>query len=141
MKARALCRWVLCASLPMAGFLPANARAQDADIRGLTKAYNVSGQALYREFAREPGNIVFSPYSIGTAMAMVRSGARGETERQMATVLHHGKSRVDIDSANTALLSTLYAYDCPRQIASVRSRRGSKARSASASPSCHRQSS
>jgi serpin B len=34
------------------------------------------------------GNIFFSPYSISTALALVYSGARGETEKQMATALH-----------------------------------------------------
>ena len=62
------------------------AAAQDggrADVQALTRAYNASGQALFREFSAGPGNIVFSPYSIGTAMAMVLAGARGETEREM----------------------------------------------------------
>jgi serpin B len=34
------------------------------------------------------GNLVFSPYSISTAMAIVYAGARGETEKQMAETLH-----------------------------------------------------
>ena len=46
-----------------------------ADVRALTGAYNASGQALFKEFAAGSGNIVFSPYSIGTAMAMVLAGA------------------------------------------------------------------
>lgn len=118
MRPTAHTRRILLASL-LAGFLLANAGAQD-DIGALARAYNAS--ALYREFAGKPGNIVFSPYSIGTAMAMARSGARGETERQMAAVLRHGKSREDIDRANAALLAVLNAYDttsrpdyCPKE--------------------------
>jgi serpin B len=34
------------------------------------------------------GNLFFSPYSISMALAMTYAGARGETERQMAEVLH-----------------------------------------------------
>ena len=41
---------------------------------------------------RGPGNIVLSPYSIGSAMAMALAGARGDTEREMAKVLQHALS-------------------------------------------------
>ncbi len=34
------------------------------------------------------GNLFFSPYSVSTALAMTYAGARGETEREMAEVLH-----------------------------------------------------
>jgi len=34
------------------------------------------------------GNLFFSPYSISTALAMTYAGARGDTEKQMATALH-----------------------------------------------------
>jgi serpin B len=56
-------------------------------VHALTAAYNASGHDLFAAFVATPGNIVFSPYSIGTAMAMVLSGARGETERETAAVL------------------------------------------------------
>jgi serpin B len=46
----------------------------------LTDAYNTSGQELLRRLSDSPGNIVLSPYSIGSAMSMALSGARGETE-------------------------------------------------------------
>jgi serpin B len=112
MQARVLSQCVLLVALLTAGLGPAIAGAQDEDFRALANAYNAAGQAFHREFAGKPGNVVFSPYSIGTAMAMARSGARGETERQMAAVLQHGKPREDIDRANAALLAVLNAYDC-----------------------------
>jgi len=43
---------------------------------------------LYRQLASKPGNLLFSPYSISQALAMVYGGARGLTEQQMAQVLH-----------------------------------------------------
>ncbi len=44
---------------------------------------------LYAKFTRgESGNVVFSPYSISAAVAMTYAGARGETARQMAGVMH-----------------------------------------------------
>jgi serpin B len=49
---------------------------------------------LYVKLSGDPnvrpasGNLFFSPYSISTALAMTWAGARGETEKQMAEVLH-----------------------------------------------------
>jgi serpin B len=42
-------------------------------------------QALLKE---EDGNLFYSPYSISAALAMTYAGARNETEREMAEVLH-----------------------------------------------------
>jgi serpin B len=89
---------------------PLPAAAQD-DARALTEAYNASGLALFQKFSRAPGNIVLSPFSIGTAMAMALSGARGETEREMAGVLKQRLDRRAMEAANGAVLSALHAYD------------------------------
>jgi serpin B len=43
---------------------------------------------LYRELKDTKGNLFFSPYSISTALAMTYAGARENTARQMADVLH-----------------------------------------------------
>ena len=87
------------------------ARAEEVPVRALTAAYDASAHDLFTTFAARPGNIVLSPYSIGTAMAMVLSGARGETEGEMARVLRHTLSRAAIDKANASLLATLNGYD------------------------------
>ncbi len=43
---------------------------------------------LYQEIrTTEKGNFLFSPYSISQALAMTYAGARGETEKQMASAL------------------------------------------------------
>src|SRR5215468_8223893 len=76
-----------------AALMPSAGIAQEGT-RALTDAYNASGQDLFRSFAAKPGNIVFSPYSIGTALAMVCAGARGE-----------------IAEANAKVLAILNAYD------------------------------
>jgi serpin B len=75
----------------------------------LIQAYNACGEQLFGAFGS--GNIVFSPYSIGAAMAMVLAGARGETEREMIAALKHRLSRPEIDAANVAVLSILGGYD------------------------------
>ena len=49
---------------------------------------NTFGMALYQSLAKKPGNVAMSPLSITTALAMTWGGARGETEKQMRSVLH-----------------------------------------------------
>ena len=45
------------------------------------------GAGLYAAL-RGPGNLVFSPASIATALRMALLGARGDTAAQLAAVLH-----------------------------------------------------
>src|SRR5690349_15494415 len=54
---------------------------------------------LYGQLKGTEGDLFFSPYSVSTCLAMTHAGARGETERQMAQVLHLGMSPVEVDSA------------------------------------------
>jgi hypothetical protein len=89
--------------------VPRPARAQE--IKPLIEAYNASGLDLFHQLAVTPGNIVLSPYSVGTAMAMARAGARGATEVEMATVLHHRLDRAGADAANGDLMKILNSYD------------------------------
>ena len=91
--------------------VPAAHAADAAQIRALAMAYDASGHDLFMRLAATPGNIVFSPYSIGTAMAMVLSGARGETASEMAAVLKQSLDRGAIDAANAGLLAILNGYD------------------------------
>src|SRR5258707_964087 len=43
---------------------------------------------LYAQLKAGPGNLFFSPYSISTCLAMTYAGTRGDTEQEMARVLH-----------------------------------------------------
>jgi serpin B len=43
---------------------------------------------LYGRLRDKEGNLFYSPYSISSALAMTYAGARGETAKQMARVLH-----------------------------------------------------
>jgi serpin B len=87
------------------------AAAQHLDkARALAAAYNAMGRDLLAHFAAGPGNIVLSPYSIGTAMAMTLAGARGETEREMWAVLKHTLGRADVVDASRRVQVTLAGY-------------------------------
>lgn len=85
----------------------------DKSVAALSESYNAAGQDLLAQLAgaggnraqlaSEPpgdGNIVFSPYSIGTAMALALSGARGETAAEMARALRQQLSLTQVDGAN-----------------------------------------
>ncbi len=54
---------------------------------------------MYAHLRTHDGNLFFSPYSISTALAMTYAGARGETEEQMAQVLHLTLEHEDIHPA------------------------------------------
>ncbi len=53
-------------------------------------AINQFALDLYEHFQGEEGNLLLSPVSISTAMAMAYAGARGETAAEMAHVLNFG---------------------------------------------------
>jgi serpin B len=73
----------------------------------LVDAFNGTGLRLFQAFAKTPGNIVISPYSIGTAMAMVLAGARGDNAAEMAKVLGQKLPGGEINAANAAVLASL----------------------------------
>lgn len=62
--------------------------ASQSDLEALVNGNTEFALDLYQQLAKEDGNLFFSPYSISAAFAMTYAGARGETERQMAEVLH-----------------------------------------------------
>ena len=67
-----------------------NPDVSDADALAQAAGNRSFAVDMYRELAREDGNVFFSPYSISLALAMTWAGARNETEAQMASTLHFG---------------------------------------------------
>ncbi|HEX6901652.1 MAG TPA: serpin family protein [Thermoanaerobaculia bacterium] len=59
----------------------------DATLK-LARSSNAFGFDLYQRLRGKPGNLVISPASVTTALAMPWGGARGETAEQMRKVLH-----------------------------------------------------
>jgi serine protease inhibitor len=62
---------------------------------------------LYSKLAKSDGNLFFSPYSISTALAMTHAGARGNTAKQMADVMHFNIKGDDLHRTFGSLVNTL----------------------------------
>lgn len=77
-----LCLFVLSM---VAAALPARAKSPGEVVSGANTDFAVD---LYRQLARAPGNLFFSPFSVSTALAMTWEGARGSTAAGMAAALH-----------------------------------------------------
>ncbi len=69
------------------------------EMKSLVRGNTEFAFALYNEAREKPGNVVFSPYSISSALAMTYDGARGETAQQMANVLHFPPDRKQLHPA------------------------------------------
>ncbi len=78
--------------------------AQDSPVVPGNTAF---GLALFKRFAERPGNVVCSPFSISTALAMTAAGARGNTLAQMSTLLGLDLAADDTHRQFGALLADL----------------------------------
>ena len=99
---RRVCAKILAGLLPAlpGGFAQA---AQPGQTKALVDGNTEFACDLCTQLRNSPGNFFFSPYSISTALAMTYAGARGNTETQMAHVLHFGKDQARLHSTFGAL--------------------------------------
>jgi serpin B len=82
----------------------------DAFLGALVDGNNAFGMDLFHRLGPTVAagkNLVFSPYSIVTAMTMVWTGARNNTETQMAQALHFAGGRDTISGGFQSLQSSL----------------------------------
>ncbi|NIN71929.1 MAG: serpin family protein [Gemmatimonadetes bacterium] len=80
-----------------------------SDAGPAVQANNELALDLYGELRQKPGNLVFSPYSISTALAMACGGARGGTQAQMARTLHFSVAPEALHQAFAALQARVNA--------------------------------
>jgi serpin B len=78
------------------------AAADPAALEGGGAVLDAFTADLYGILSRDPGNVVFSPYSAMIALAMTRAGASGQTLDEMNTVLH-AVAAGDLDAALNAI--------------------------------------
>jgi len=64
---------------------------------------------LYSRLSKQPGNLIISPVSIAVALAMTCEGARGETAREMASVLNISEDAESLHAYYGALAKGLSA--------------------------------
>ena len=77
--------------------------ATGAEIAELVRGNSTLAFDLYHNLRGEDGNLFYSPYSISLALATTYSGARGETERQIADTLHFLLAQNDLHPAFNTL--------------------------------------
>ena len=101
--------WVLTVAigLVLCGLQPAIASTIDDNKAIVAKGNNTFATELYEQLKAEPGNLLFSPYSLSTALTMTYAGACGNTEVQMANVLHLDLEPQQVHQAAGAWMSEL----------------------------------
>ena len=77
------------------------------ETKAIAKANNAFVVDLYKTLAKEPGNLVVSPFSIDTVLMMAYAGARSNTAKQMADVLHLTSGDTNVHARLSALLKDL----------------------------------
>lgn len=77
----------------------------------VARANNAFAADVYRQLKPTPDNLVFSPYSLFTALSMTYAGAKQSTETQMAEVLHFPFEAPQIHEALNAWGQTLQTSD------------------------------
>lgn len=82
----------------------------DEKIASLVKGNNAFALQLYGRLRSTSGNILFSPYSISSALAMTYAGAEGSTAEEMKNVLHYPLDHPDLDAAFAWLNRTFTTY-------------------------------
>lgn len=84
-------------------------RAAGDGMAQLIEANNAFALQLYGKLRSAEGNLIFSPYSISSALAMTYAGARGQTARQMERVLHWDWVKSDLHAQFAQLNADLDA--------------------------------
>lgn len=95
--------WLIATAL-----LTQSLRSEPAPIADkVVRANNAFALDLYAQLAKQPGNLVLSPFSIDTVLAMSYAGARGQTARQIAEVLYLPSENTNVHVGFATLLNAL----------------------------------
>jgi serpin B len=95
----------LLATLPL--FRPTSSDREN--LPAIVRANNAFALALYERLRTEPGNLLVSPACLSAGLALVHTGARGETAQQVARALHLPDDLARTERAYSALIQDLNA--------------------------------
>lgn len=84
--------------------------AKNPDMKTLVEENTAFALALYSQLKAREGNLFLSPFSISEALAMTYAGARGQTEKEMAKVLHFRLPQDQLHKAFSDLQAKLDTY-------------------------------
>lgn len=93
-------------------FEPPAAASPEA-LRQLARSSNAFGFDLYQRLRGAGGNLIVSPASVTTALAMTWGGARGETAAEMKRVLHFTGTQGEVMAASGQLARSLQQASRP----------------------------
>jgi serpin B len=79
----------------------------DEAITTVAGGNNAFGWDLFHQLEAGSGNLFYSPFSISSALAMTWAGARGNTEVQMAQVMHYSLDQAALHPAFNGLMLAL----------------------------------
>jgi serpin B len=82
--------------------------AAKADVKKLVEGNNEFALDLYRQLSKQPGNLIFSPYSVSSALALAHAGAKTETAVQMAKTLHFNLDEKRLHPAFAQLIEQMH---------------------------------
>lgn len=77
------------------------------NIETLTSGQTEFAIDLFQQLRTKPGNLFFSPHSLHTAFAMAYAGAKGQTENQIAGVMHYELPQAVLHSTENAIDQSL----------------------------------
>jgi serpin B len=83
------------------------APSNKADVASVVEGNNAFAFDLYAKLKGEKGNIIYSPYSISTALAMTYAGARGETAAEVRKTLRFAFGQEKLHPAMADLVDDL----------------------------------
>ena len=78
-----------------------------AKVNELTGGNSLFAIELYSKIKQPDGNLIFSPFSISSALAIAYGGARGTTEKQIAKTLHFPTNQPSFHSRMGMILAAL----------------------------------
>jgi serpin B len=90
-----------------------NVQVPQTDAAALAAGNRAFAVDLYRQLSSTDGNLIFSPFSVSLAMAMVDAGARAQTLDQINTGMHFTLPSAQLHPAFNALDASLESLGVP----------------------------